>query len=108
MPFPKTESELVRRTETARRQAPRIPETKTVNDLNKLGKLRGIYEFKPGHRYLFLFEGKKFSHEHAHALLKDLELAGVEFSVHIVATLYPKSIEVHSAEKDGEIGTQEK
>jgi hypothetical protein len=71
-----------------------------LNDLNQIGKITGIYEFKPGHVYLVLVDGKHFSYNHAHALLAKLEEAGVEFALHVVGTLHPKSIEIHEAEKD--------
>ena len=105
--FEKRPSGELSSTERAGQETQGVFETKLLdmNDLNllrKIGKLESLVEFKPGHHYLAIFDGKKFSYDQAHALLRQLEEDGVEFSLHIVGTLFPKAIEIHSAEKDGD------
>jgi hypothetical protein len=67
----------------------------TLNDLNKIGKVTGLYELKPGVQYLVLVDGKKFSYEEAHALMHHIEDAGIDLVIHVVGTLNPERIEIH-------------
>ena len=63
-----------------------------VEDLNILGTVSGLYELKQGVVYLVTVDGKHFSPEQAHALLRQAAEDGLNF--HIVATLYPNAIKI--------------
>lgn len=72
-----------------------------VSDFKALGKLPDVYELQPGTKYLVIVDGKKFPYGMAQGLLRKAQEDGID--LHIIATLYPRSIKVGTeAPKSGE------
>lgn len=71
-----------------------------VEDFKKLAALVNVYELQPGKHYLIVAEGKHFSYDLAHTLMRNILLLHPELDICIVATLYPKSIEVRKEQND--------
>lgn len=66
-------------------------------DLNLVGSVTGLYELSSDKVYLVLVDAKKFDYGQAYALLRKVEESGINLQIHMVATLYPKGMEIHEA-----------
>ena len=66
----------------------------TTEDFAPLSQLVKGYELQPGKHYLFIADGKKFSYDLAHALLKHFREEHPEINVAIIGTTEAKGLDV--------------